>query len=234
VIQRDALGSFEQPSAIIPFRVSRENAGAAIKERLQGVTERVKGWFINNKVARASLSGYYLPFWVYDAMVEVTRTRIDNRPSQDRLRIVVEPYTRQVFHDAQYDIEVCAVKSPPQHLTNQLGDYHLGDALDYAPELLAKYPAQLYSIDFDAAALEARSRVAAAMRLKYGARELSDNDEVTITVFTNVVQMGFRLVLAPVWVATLTEKDGDVRTALVNGQTGKVVLGKAQKPRRPA
>jgi hypothetical protein len=72
------------------------------------------------------------------------------------------------------------------------------------------------------------------MRLKYGARELSDNDEVTITVFTNVVQMGFRLVLAPVWVATLTEKDGDVRTALVNGQTGKVVLGKAQKPRRPA
>jgi hypothetical protein len=30
-------------------------------------------------------------------------------------------------------------------------------------------------------------------------------------------------------VATLTEEDGDLRTALVNGQTGRVVLGKAEK-----
>lgn len=229
VIEQDALGSFEQPSGIVPFRVSRAQAGQAIKERLQGVSERLRGLFGNNKVARAMLSGYYLPFWVFDALLEVTRTRIDNRPSRDRARFTAPPYTRTQFNDAQYDIEVCAVKSPPPVLTNQLGDYHLREVVDFRPELLAKYPAQLYSVDFDQAALEARGLVSTAMRIKYGQRELG-SDDVTINVFTNIQQMSFRLLLMPVWIATLVEKDGDVRTALVNGQTGKVALGKAQKP----
>lgn len=229
VIEQDALRSFEQPCGIIPFRISRSQAGAAIKERLQGLSERLKGLFSNNKVARATLSGYYLPFWVFDAMVEVTRTRIDNKPSKDRARFVAAPYAQTRFTDAQYDIEVCAVQSPPRALTDQLGDYHLRDLVDYKPELLAKHPAQLYQLDFDQAALEARGLVSTAMRIKYGQRELSD-DDVTINVFSTIQQMSFRLVLMPVWIATLLEEDRDVRTALVNGQTGKVVLGKAQKP----
>ena len=44
-----------------------------------------------------------------------------------------------------------------------------------------------------------------------------------------IQNMSFRLVLLPVWVASLMEDDGDVRAALVNGQTGKVALGKAEK-----
>ena len=44
-----------------------------------------------------------------------------------------------------------------------------------------------------------------------------------------VRQMSFTLLLMPVWVITLFERDGDVRPALVNGQTGKVALGKAIK-----
>jgi hypothetical protein len=35
-----------------------------------------------------------------------------------------------------------------------------------------------------------------------------------------------------VWVASILEMDGDTRLALVNGQTGHVVFGKAQKPKR--
>jgi hypothetical protein len=45
-----------------------------------------------------------------------------------------------------------------------------------------------------------------------------------------VKQMHFRLLLLPVWVGMLEEQDGDRRPALVNGQTGKVVLGKVLKP----
>jgi hypothetical protein len=43
--------------------------------------------------------------------------------------------------------------------------------------------------------------------------------------------MSFSLVLMPVWIATLHERDGDTRLALVNGQSGQVALGKANKPR---
>ncbi|HEX2906230.1 MAG TPA: hypothetical protein VHO69_05175, partial [Phototrophicaceae bacterium] len=234
VVERDALGSFEQPNGIIPFRISREQAGAAIKERLRGLSERLQGMFNNNKVTRATLNGYYLPFWVFDALIEVTRTRVDNsRSGYDRRLYITDPYSRSTFNDAQYDVEVCAVKSPPRSLVNRLGDYHLRDLADYTPELLAKYPAQLYSLDFDQAALEARSLVSTAMRIKYGQREVTDND-VIINVATNIQNMSFQLVLLPVWIATLVEQDKDVRPALVNGQTGKVVLGKARKPGKGA
>jgi hypothetical protein len=44
------------------------------------------------------------------------------------------------------------------------------------------------------------------------------------------LQMSFMLVLAPVWLSTLRERDGDIRTALVHGLTGRVVMSRARKP----
>ncbi len=226
VIEKDALGSFEQPEGLIPFKISREEAGARIKEQLKSFSERVKGWFDSNKIAAATLNGYYLPFWLFDATVEISRTIIVNNPSGDRNRRPREPYQRTTINDALYDVEVCAVKSPPPGLTHQLGDYHPGEMLAYTPELLAKYPAQLYTTDVDRAALEAHSIISNIMRSKHNVHESSD---VTVSVFSNIQQMSFRLVLAPVWIAQLVEVDKDRRVALVNGQTGKVVLGKTEK-----
>ncbi len=231
VIEQDALGSFEQPDGLIPFSITREEAGTRIKERLKGLGERVKSWFDSNEVARATLNGYYLPFWVFDAMLDITRTRVDNRPTPDRAR-AKQPYLQSQYSDAIYDVEVCAVKSPLPTLTSQLGDFDLRALVEYEPELLAAYPAGLYTIEVDQAALEARSRASAIMRSKFTERDLSDDTSVSISVFTKVQQMSYRLVLLPVWVATLVEVDQDVRSALVNGQTGKVVLGKAEKKRR--
>jgi hypothetical protein len=230
VIEQDALNSFEQPDGLLPFSISRDEAGARIKERLKGLDQRIKGWFDSNEVARATLNGYYLPFWVFDSLLDIKRTRVDNNPTPDRAR-VKQPYLQTSYSDAVYDIAVCAVESPPLALTSQLGEYDLRGIVSYEPELLAKYPAGLYTIDVDAAALEARSRVAAAMREKFTKRDLSDDSSISISVFTNIQQMSFRLALLPVWVATLVEVDHDVRSALVNGQTGKVVLGKAEKVR---
>jgi DNA-directed RNA polymerase subunit RPC12/RpoP len=233
VIVQDALGSFEQPDGILPFYITREEAGAAVKQELKGFGERLKGMFLKNKVARATLDGFYLPFWVFDAIIQGTRTRIDNSPEYDRYRNyerVMAAHQQTRFNDALYDIEVCAVASPPRHLTAQLGDYDVSLTAAYEPELLAKYPAGLYTMDFDKAALEARSIASVVMRGRYTRREINDDSNVTITVFSNIQSMSFRLLLLPVWVATLVEEDGDIRPALVNGQSGKVVLGKAQKP----
>jgi hypothetical protein len=69
------------------------------------------------------------------------------------------------------------------------------------------------------------------MREKHGRKDTGD-EKVEITIFSAVRDMNFRLLLLPVWVATLTEEDGDLRTALVNGQTGRVVLGKAEKKKK--
>lgn len=50
-----------------------------------------------------------------------------------------------------------------------------------------------------------------------------------VRVSSTVQSMSFRLLLVPVWVATLTEADQDTRIAVIHGQTGKAHLGKAFK-----
>ena len=229
VIQQDALQTIEQPDGLIAFSVSEEQAKAAIRARLDSMGQRIAGLLDNNQIAHATIEGIYLPFWVFDALAEVSQTRMDRRtPNSHQQMTEIRPYENTKFSDGMMSIPVAAVKSPPPALTTQLGDFNISDAVAYAPKLLAKYPAALYDVDFDAAAQLAQGVVSNHMRQRYGQ---SDTRNVEVQVFTFVRQMTFTLLLLPVWVATLYERDGDVRSALVNGQTGQVALGKAQKQR---
>lgn len=182
VLQCDALASFQQPDALIPFTISRKQAVAAIKLKLSGWSEYFAGLFGQNQIEKAEVKAVYLPYWVFS----------------------FSPNTRTWDLSLGQDyVPVCAVKSPSKMLTSKLGGFDVEQAVDYEPELLARYPAELYTIDFEEASLEAYSILGALME--------------------------FRLMLMPVWIATLTEEDGDIRLALVNGQTGKVALGRPAK-----
>ena len=228
VIQQDALNTIEKPDGLLRFTVSEEQAKAVIRERLRSVGQRIAGLLDNNQIAHATIEGIYLPFWVLDALVEVSKTTFDRRTPTSRQAVAeIQPYTNTRFSDGMMSLPVAAVKSPPPALTAQVGEFSLSDAIAYEPNLLAKYPAALYDIDFDEASLTAQGIVSEHMRQRYGQ---SDTRNVEVQVFSSVVQMSFTLLLLPVWVSTLYERDGDVRTALVNGQTGQVALGKAQKP----
>ena len=100
----------------------------------------------------------------------------------------------------------------------------------YTPSALARYPAEIYQIDFDTASLEARGRVRRMVREQYQNQTLGMQREEITSVSSMVRTMSFRLLLLPVWIATLIEDDGDVRVGLVNGQSGQAVLGKARQP----
>jgi hypothetical protein len=85
-------------------------------------------------------------------------------------------------------------------------------------------------VDFDAASLSARSSASETMRQKHDVPDSQTNGSVS--VFAQVQSMSFSLLLLPVFVVTMKERDGDRRAALVNGQTGVVALGKTEKRRR--
>lgn len=224
VIQQDALNSVEQPDGLVPFAVSEEAAQAAIRERLKSVGERFAGLFGDNQVTRAVMEGVFLPYWVFDALAEVSKTTIERgNPSRYERRTFVQPYQNVKISDGLNGVCIPGVPAP---LADQVGEFHVSAAVAYEPKLLAKHPAALYSIDFDEASLKARSVVSEHMRRRHGER---DGRDVDVQVFTSVLQMSFTLLLMPMWMATLYERDGDVRAALVNGQTGQVALGKAGK-----
>lgn len=227
VIETDALGSFQQPDALIPFRISPQRAEALVYERLNSRAERFKGWFVDNRVERVALVGVYLPFWLFDTIVEVRRTVIDRTISGHRYGAPqVIPHHTETIADMMNDVLVPAVTSPPRLLLERLGRYNVHKRVAYRPQYLAQFSAELYTVDFDAASMDVHGVVGRAMRKKYGALSSQDRQ---VNVFTLVSQMTFSLILKPVWVGTVYEKDGDTRPALVNGQTGQVALGRANR-----
>lgn len=236
VILKDALESFDQPDGIVRFVLSEQQAQAALHASLQGAFQRIAGFFDNNRIKRAVFNGVYLPFWVFDATVEIAITRTYKGGSSNRsayyMPAPAQARIESRASDAIYDVAVCAFTSPPPALAQRLLPYDLGAADAYDGRLLARHSAELYSVDFDKASLEARSAISRLMRDKHQRQQDTSDDRYQVTVFVNAQSMSFRLLLLPVWIASITEEDGDQRLALINGQTGRVVLGRAEKRRR--
>ncbi len=231
VVQQEPMEALEQPDGLIPFRISRQQAGENIQTELRRTRHRIAALFDDNRVSGGTLEPLFLPFWMFDAVTDVTETRTFTGTTRDTSFAVANAMTQTTFTDAMYDVPVCGVTSPPPALTGKLAEYDLNALVAYQSKLLAKYPAQLHTFDCDTASLEARGIVSKAMREKHGHRDAGD-EQMKITVSSMVKSMSFRLLLLPVWIANLIEVDNDTRSALVNGQTGKVILGKSQKRQR--
>ena len=231
VVQQEPAEALEQPDGLIAFRVSRQQAGENIKAELKRTRHRIAAFFDDNRVASGTLEPMFLPFWLFDAIADVTETRTYTGGDRDMLRLAGQGVvTSTTFTDGMYDVMVCGVTTPAPELTGKLAPFNLKEMVAYQSKLLAKSPAQLYGVDFDKASLQARGLISNAMREKHGRKDAGD-ERMKITVSSLVKSMSFRLVLLPVWIGTLLEVDDDTRAALVNGQTGKVILGKSQKRR---
>jgi uncharacterized protein YbaR (Trm112 family) len=222
VIVQDALGAFRQPDGLLKFRVRRKQAEEYLEAALGSVKERLKGIFINNAVARTRFEGMFLPMWVFDIFGTVIAREEEH---DDNGRVVA---VNQVNYPImRSNAAIPGVESPPQRLLKKISNYDYREITPYSPKLLAKFSAELYTVDFADASLSARSRFRDAMIKRYPSTQRTRR-----TITTQVDHMDMKLLLHPVWIVTIREKDDDIRLALINGQTGTVALGKARQPER--
>jgi DNA-directed RNA polymerase subunit RPC12/RpoP len=231
VVEQDALQSFQQPDGVVPFRITREQAEQALQGMLESGFEKFKRFFVQNRAQHIGLEGVYVPCWFFDTVLQINRRVIDERSAREAHRFNPLAHTlanrTETFTGMANDVPVFAVDSPPRHLLHRLGRFELENVPAYEPALLATYSAQIYTLDFEQASLSARETVSEMMREKYGHNPYG---EVQVHVAALMQQMLFRLVLLPVWIATVTEQDGDVRPILIHGVTAQVVAGKARRP----
>jgi len=247
VVEQDALGTLSQPESLVQFRVSKQQALEQVKKATTSGMEKFKGFFVDNRINRIDISGVFLPFWLFDAMVDITHSyeRVENNAQKgagmfrlgggdmgglgnmmggmSHKRLITDK-----LNDAALNLPIPAFKQPPTALVMRVCRYDYGQAVDYSPDYIAQHAAELYSIDFDKASMDARGTISEMMRRKH---HRDDGAYKTINIATMMTQASFRLLLLPMWAVTIFEKDGDVRPVLVNGQTGQVALGKSQKPK---
>ncbi|MCA9571637.1 MAG: hypothetical protein KC656_27550, partial [Myxococcales bacterium] len=232
----DGARAAEVVDGVVPFTVPKARARDAIVRWLAGL------WFVPTALQRASradeLGAVFVPAYAHEALCRSrwtariglhwtrteTYTTVENGKTVTKTRQVTETEwfpTSGTHAVVWHDHLVSASQGLSEAESNALEPFDLGQAVPFAPEVVAgvaaEQPTRTHA-EVDAVAhdeLLGRARDAVA-RLLPGDRSSG------LSVQTDVDVQGVRLVLLPVWIAAVTAGGHTVRV-LVNGQTGEVV-----------
>jgi DNA-directed RNA polymerase subunit RPC12/RpoP len=234
VLVSDSAETLEQPDGIIPFSISERQAIAAVNKAMNSGL-RALTRFLRHPISHCEARGLYLPFWAFDAVVDVHWSYPGVIEGRGMEQVLMNDMLAAASHTLQ------------RELLEQIEPFDLRQMQRYDPRYLADWPAEIYQLDVDEASLNARAAMSREARTRvrprlpasknvvheydeiggaYWPRETSGDYYQTsrLQLSTRISGMTYRLVLLPVWSVQLHEKGGHVRRALVNGQTGKVAL----------
>ena len=197
----------QKPKYILPFKITKEEAEAAIRKMLE------KGFFVPAKVKKFEpdrILGIYLPYFLYDIQF---RQKI--KVSYGKLSDIVEA-------DCEF-VQICqdASKSVEDELSYALEPYDLTELQKFEPGYLSGF----YADRFDLSGRQLTKTVIRKCKQMF-------NDEVGrrcegravdlphAPIFYEITKTDYAFL--PVWFMTFRYKD-EPYTMMVNGQTGKVV-----------
>lgn len=218
-----------KPKGVIPFKLDEEAARDAMTTWLG------KLWFAPNglkEYARKGrkLDGIYSPYWTFDAD---TNTRYSGRRgtyyyvsvpdgkggTRRERRVRWRPVSGRVsrFFD---DVLVLASRSLPKRYTDRLAPWNLSELDAYAPEFLAGFRAEGYTVDLQEGKDEAKEIMEQTIRQDIR-RDIGGDLQQITQMHAQLSRVTFKHILLPVWLAAYKYREKSYRF-VVNGQTGKV------------
>lgn len=221
-----------KPRGLVPFALDEGQARAAMTQWLGSL------WFAPNGLkdyARKGrrMEGIYVPYWTFDAdtasdysgqrgtIYYETRTVVrDGKTETRRVQKIRWRSVRGRVTRWFDDVLVLASTSLPKSHTDALPPWDLSQLQPYAPEFLAGFRAEGYSVDLRPGFDEARQimdrQIERDVRFDIG----GDRQRIS-RVDTDVKDVTFKHILLPVWVAAYRFRGQSYRF-VVNGQTGRV------------
>jgi hypothetical protein len=179
-------------------------------------------WQASRHFQTSSVEGVYLPFWLFDGIVDIRR----RFGSGDIAPPVVQ---REKFDDVLSP----GVDQTRASLLEKIHPFDWQMLAPYEPRLLADWPIRVHSLEMESLVAEIKQRVIAQAQqwttdwqfrsgMTTAKTPLGPKISASPPEY-RVCDMTYRLVLVPVWIAILTHRDRRL-LALVNSQTGKVAL----------
>src|SRR3989442_577891 len=223
------------PGAVLPFRVTRVQATAAVKRWL---ISRVFGPDALADMARGdALSGVYLPFWCYDAYTVshyIGRRGEHYWETESYTDSRGQTQTRQVQRTRWYpasgtvarwfdDVLVAGTRALPEAKLIALEPWDLAQLVPYEPAYLAGFSAQRSQLDVPDAFEGARARMAETIDGDVR-RDIGGDAQQVDHVATAYSAITFQQLLLPVWVSAyrfegkVYQLMGNARTAEVQGE----------------
>jgi len=221
-----------KPRGVLPFALDEQTARAAMSGWLGRLWFAPSGLKDYARKGR-KLDGIYVPYWTFDAAT---------RSSYNGERGTVYYETRTVMRDGKRqqvsvpkvrwrsvsgrvarafdDVLVLASHALPKHYTDALPPWDLAALEPYAPEYLAGFAAEAYTVPLDDGYTEARGLMdeVIARDVKF---DIGGDRQRIHAIQTEVSDASFKHILLPVWMAAYKYRGASYRF-VVNGRTGRV------------
>ena len=224
-----------KPRSLLPFRVTREQAGEAFRSWIAGL------WFapsrLKHDAARGKIDGIYLPAWTYDADCSTTYTgeRGDDYYTTETYTTTENGQTvtktREVRHtrwsyvsgtvaNSFDDVLIIATDTLPTPYLDKLQPWDLKDLHGFEDAYLSGFVAMSYDIDLH----DGFNRARGVMDVKIQQTICSDigGDHQRIASHqTTFGKITFKHLLLPVWMSAYQFHAKTFRF-FVNARTGRV------------
>ncbi|MDR1209886.1 MAG: hypothetical protein LBK41_06190 [Clostridiales bacterium] len=214
-----------RPDLLIPFKLTGEQARAALKRHLKGKLLLPNIFRDENHINETR--GIYVPFWLYDADADAearfratkVRSWSDSRNHYREIsHYMVTRRGRVSFERVPSD----GSGKMPDDLMESIEPYDFGGAVDFQTAYLAGFAADKYDVGAEAAAPRANGRIRESA---FALLERTVAGYASVSRESGAVRLsngGVRYALYPVWLLNTTWR-GKKYVFAMNGQTGKFV-----------
>lgn len=225
-----------RPRALLPFRITREQAEKEFADWLGGL------WFAPSGLKRSAMSegrlgGMYMPAWTFDCdattaytgqrgdayYVSVPHTvMVNGRPTvrmrQER-RIRWSPAAGTVFNRFD-DVLVLASRSLPREHAEALEPWDLKALVPYDDAYLSGFAAESYQVDLPSGFEEAREEMRGTIGMTVRGAIGGDEQRIT-SMSTRHERITYKHILLPAWISAYRFR-ARVFRFMVNARTGEV------------
>ncbi len=219
------LSSMLKPDYVIPFKLGKEEAKAALKKYYQGKPLLPKAFSRENHIEE--IKGVYVPFWLYDGTAEADMsfkaTRTNSVTVGDIVTTTTEYYNIHRAGSVRFEkIPVDASKKMPDAHMDAIEPYDYDELRPFSTAYLPGFLADKYDQGPEACSERAEMR-AQNTAADLMAQTVGGYTTVTPTEkYVNVRRDKPSYALLPVWMLS-TRWAGKNYLFAMNGQTGKLI-----------
>lgn len=225
VIMTQRLSGHLRPDLVIPFKLDKAAAKAALKNHFKGKPLLPKTFKSENRLEQ--LQGVYVPFWLFDADADA-----DIRYKATRVVVWSDSnynYTKTSYYSIHRagslgfaGVPVDGSKKMDDTLMESLEPFDLTAAVDFQTAYLAGYLADRYDVTSEESIQRANDRIRTSTESAFMQTVIGYNTVIPQATSIQLKDSKVRYALLPVWVLNTKYRGKDYLFAM-NGQTGKFV-----------
>ena len=222
------MGQFSgdlKPDFVIPFKLDKQAAVAALKKHYMGKVLLPKAFKDENHIQE--VKGIYVPFWLFDADADASI-----RYKASRIRTWSDSnyrYTETSYYAVNRSGTLGFEKVPvdgsskmEDTLMEAIEPYSFSGAVDFQTAYLAGYLADRYDVDSQQSVERANARIKRSTEEAFASTVVGYSTVVPMSSQIHLHGGSARYALYPVWLLN-TVYNGTKYTFAMNGQTGKLV-----------